>query len=53
MIRKLFGPFAAFILVMVGRSSAATPDAREILAKVADSYAKLKTYDPTLRRHFG
>jgi outer membrane lipoprotein-sorting protein len=44
-MRKRFVLVAPFVLVAISASSEYPQDARQILTKVSDSYANLKTYD--------
>src|ERR1017187_4574949 len=50
-MRKAFGPLVMFGLIVVCASSAYSQDAREILARVSETYANLKTYDFIAEAH--
>ena len=50
-MRKVFGRLVAFALLVVCAPSAYSQDAREILAKVSETYANLKTYDFIAEAH--
>jgi thiol-disulfide isomerase/thioredoxin/outer membrane lipoprotein-sorting protein len=50
-VRSILGSAAALMLLVARVAAAPSPDAREILTKVSETYANLKSYDFNIEAH--